>query len=261
MDDAVCIRHWDWSETSQTVSLFARNLGVLRAIAKGAKRERAPFSGGIDILTRGQAVAILKPNATLATLTAWDLQETFPGVRRHLNAHLAAIYMIDLIHHTVKASDPHPLLFDHLLDALRAISDHNAVDLALLRFQCHALTQLGLRAELSVDVRTGEPLATSAGLAFAPAFGGLTQAPTTDPAEERWRVRSETVELLRAVWNSEIPPDAGPDAVPDDALDASAVGRANRLLASYVTHILGHALPSVPAVFPGLRLPVPRGRA
>lgn len=44
-DDAVCIRHWDWSETSQTVSLFTRGHGLVRALAKGSKRPKSPYSG------------------------------------------------------------------------------------------------------------------------------------------------------------------------------------------------------------------------
>ncbi|MHC4990131.1 MAG: DNA repair protein RecO, partial [Planctomycetota bacterium] len=59
-DQAVCIRHWDFSETSQTVSLLSREHGVIRGLAKGAKREKGTFSGGIDLLTVGEVVAITK---------------------------------------------------------------------------------------------------------------------------------------------------------------------------------------------------------
>ena len=51
-DQAICIRHWDYSETSQTVGLFGRTLGCFRGLAKGARRERGSFSGGLDLLTR-----------------------------------------------------------------------------------------------------------------------------------------------------------------------------------------------------------------
>ena len=37
-DYAICIRRWDFSETSQTVSLFTRESGIIRGLAKGAKR-------------------------------------------------------------------------------------------------------------------------------------------------------------------------------------------------------------------------------
>ena len=98
-DIALCIRHWDWSETSQTVSLFTRTHGLIRGIAKGSKREKSNFSGGIELLTRGQALFILKPAADLANLTAWDLQETFPAIRRNLSSFYSAMYMADLLQH------------------------------------------------------------------------------------------------------------------------------------------------------------------
>ena len=60
-DSAVCLRCWDYSETSQTVSLLTREHGILRGLAKGAKRPKASFSGGFDPLTCGQLVAIIKP--------------------------------------------------------------------------------------------------------------------------------------------------------------------------------------------------------
>ena len=49
-DEAICIRHWDFSETSQTVGLFSRTHGLIRAIAKGSRRERGGFSGGVDLI-------------------------------------------------------------------------------------------------------------------------------------------------------------------------------------------------------------------
>ena len=67
-DDAVCIRQWDWSETSQTVSVFAREHGLLRGVAKGSKRENSRFSGGLEVLTRGEVMAIVKPTAEMANL-------------------------------------------------------------------------------------------------------------------------------------------------------------------------------------------------
>ncbi|MEY3021187.1 MAG: hypothetical protein RIS86_383, partial [Planctomycetota bacterium] len=77
VDQAICIRQWDWSETSQTVSLFCRAHGVLRGLAKGARRERGSFSGGIDLLARGEVVAVTKPDRELQTLTAWTLLQIF----------------------------------------------------------------------------------------------------------------------------------------------------------------------------------------
>src|SRR5262245_29673755 len=135
VDNAVCIRTWDFSETSQTVSLFTREHGIIRGLAKGAKREKGPFSGGPDVLTRGEGAPIVKPTKELANITAWHLQDLFPWLRRSLPANRAAMYMADLVHHMLIDHDPHPRVFDGFAEALSAMSEAAAVEPALLRWQ------------------------------------------------------------------------------------------------------------------------------
>jgi DNA repair protein RecO (recombination protein O) len=120
-DEAICIRHWDWSETSQTVCLLTRTHGVVRGLAKGSRRERSRFSGGFEVLTRGQALFILKAGSELATLTEWDLAEVFPVLRRDLRSFYAGMYLADLLLHSIRDHDPHPGAFDAALLCLRSL--------------------------------------------------------------------------------------------------------------------------------------------
>ena len=123
-DTAICIRRWDFSETSQTVSLFTREHGVIRGIAKGAKREKGPFSGGFDVLTGGQVVAIVKTGRELATLTEWHLEDTYRVLRQRLDANRAGLYMADVVHRLLTDHDPHVALFDALAAALVDLEPH-----------------------------------------------------------------------------------------------------------------------------------------
>ncbi|QKK09566.1 MAG: DNA repair protein RecO [Planctomycetota bacterium] len=122
-DDAICIRHWDWSETSQTVSLFSCEHGIVRGIAKGSKREKAPFSGGLELLTRGEVVAIVRSNGSLATITSWDLRDAYTGVRRSLRAFYVGSYLVDLLHHAVTDADPHPGLYHRMVEVFETLAD------------------------------------------------------------------------------------------------------------------------------------------
>jgi DNA repair protein RecO (recombination protein O) len=249
IDQAVCIRQWDWSETSQTVSVFSRAHGVLRGIAKGSRREHAPFSGGIEVLTRAEVSAIVKPASDLANITAWDLQETFPALRRSLPSFYTAMYMIDLVHHALSERDPHPLLFDALLDALRALAEPAGSRAALLRFQWAALSDTGYRPELDLDVTgSSRRLPAARTYAFLPRLGGFTDdSPAPPPPAPYWRVRAETLDLLRLVANGALPATgefaAGAEAS-NDSLD-----RATRLLAAYFREVLGRDIPSMTALF------------
>jgi DNA repair protein RecO (recombination protein O) len=226
-DDAFCVRHWDFSETSQTVSIFGREHGLIRGLAKGARRERGSFSGGFDLFTRGEIVAIQKPGRELATLTEWTLQETFPILRQSLPANRAAWYFADLVVRFIHHPEPHPRSWDAFHQALRALQapEHEGVtpEATMLSFQWRVLDDLGYRPRLTLDGLPGEET-----VAFDPRSGGIVE---DTGHQERWRVRRATVALLEEVQerSGEVPRDSDPESI----------RRANRLLGAWVRELMG----------------------
>lgn len=263
VDQAVCIRQWDWSETSQTVSLFGREQGLVRAIAKGSKRgggEGGKFSGGLEVLTRGEMTAIIKSTPGLATLTAWDLQETFPALRTGLSSFYSGMYIADLVQHMVTERDPHPDLFDAMLVALRGLGAARRDRVAVLGFQWATLDATGYRPRLEEDVLTGEALGDARLYAFLPSLGGLSVEAAKGggepgrvfhfspglgpvPAGPVWRVRRETVGVLRTLDQG-----ANPGTLEHELPD-EAIRRASRLLASYLRHVAGRDMASMAMLF------------
>ncbi len=241
VDLAICVRQWDWSETSQTVSLFSREHGLIRGVAKGARRPEARFSGGLEVPTLGEIVAIVKTTPVLATLTGWDVRETFPAMRRSLSAFYAGMYGVDLVHHALQERDPHPALFDALLAALRSLGHGQSADLlAAVRFQWAALEQTGFRPDLGHDALTGDELPAASVYLFSPSLGGFLPDRAIDGSGggRLWRVRAETLHTLRGIATDS----AGPDV-------DSGVLRAGRLLAAYLREILGRDLASAMPLF------------
>ncbi len=238
-DTALCIRRWDFSETSQTVSLFLREAGIVRGLVKGAKRPGGAFGGGIDLLSLGRVTALVKPSSELATVTEWHLLETFPALRENLEANRAGLYMADLIHHMLNEHDPHPRLFDTMLAALRALSDDEKTQRTLLHFEWALLCETGYRPQLDHDARTGQELPESGPtLAFSAGAGGVV-SDTGEP--DRWRVRRETIELIRDVASGR-----SPEAEP------RRWRRGARLLAAYIRQVLGAEPKAMRWAFPEL---------
>lgn len=242
IDDAICIRQWDWSETSQTVSVFCRSLGVVRGLAKGARRPKAPYSGGLEILTRGSVGVIVKQSSDIALITEWDLLEQFPALRRSLEAHYAGMYMAELVHYAVHDHDPHAALYDALLGALRALGEDLPRRAALVDFQWAVLVETGYRPELACDVRTGEALAPAQAYRFHPALGGLIpDAPPTADTAGTWRVRRQTTDLLGRL---PMGPGVGAGSETREQLD-----RAGRFLAAYLRYVLGREPRMLPYLY------------
>lgn len=250
VDQAIVLRCWEFSETSQTVSLLTQAHGVLRGLAKGARRTKSTFSGGFEPLTRGEIVAITKPTTELATLTEWDLQEIYWGPRRATRAHYAGLYLADVTHHALLPGDPHPVVFETLSHALHTLDGTLTVDLIVLQYLWNLLTDTGYRPRLDLDdLPLKDPRSRTLG--FDPHTGRVVPDPHSDhnvsrPALSRsgqpgriWRVRSQTVSLLQDLSHAVRLDDRPPDQL----------RRASRLLAAYLSTILGKEIASAPALF------------
>jgi DNA repair protein RecO (recombination protein O) len=237
-DNAVVIRCWDFSETSQTVSLFTRDHGIIRGLAKGAKREHGSFSGGMDLLTRGEVVAIVKPTKDLATLTAWHLLDVYRALRTDLHCNRLGVYMTDLIQHMLIDQDPHPRVFDSFTGALANLALPSHRERAVLDLQWTLLDEAGYAPQLDRDAVTGDKLPeSSTSLTFSPAAGGVV---TEDGPG--WRVRPETIQALRSLARGGI----------DAQMPVEVLRRANRLLAVYFRDLIGKELPTMRWAFPDL---------
>jgi len=244
-DEGICVRQWDWSETSQTVSVLTRGRGLVRAVAKGSRRPNAPFSGGIELLTRAEVGLIIKPASDLALLTEWNLAEHFPVLRRSLPVYHAGLYGAELVVRMISDHDPHPDAFDALLDLLRAMEGPERVPVCLLAFQRSMLRACGYDPVLDRDVRSGGPLGDAEVVRFVPELGGVVpggvevtiggDGAAQGRKAEAWKVRRSTL-----------------DALLGRAGGAAEVDRANRLLGAYIRTIIGASPRTLELVMPGL---------
>jgi DNA repair protein RecO (recombination protein O) len=243
-DLGVCVRHWDWSETSQTVSIFTRERGIVRGIAKGARREHSAFSGGIELLTVGEVGLIVKQgrgDATLTTLTSWDVREHFVMPRRVLGCFNVGMAMADAVQRSMQEFDPHVRSFAALLEGLRGMEQGKPALECLVRFVWELASDLGYGLNVTRDVRTGAALVNPGGDAatvwFVPEEGGFTQQREV----KGWGTRWQTVEGLRAIERGETL--ANPE-------------RAARLLGSYLTYVIEAEIPALQSVLDAMANPV-----
>ena len=118
---ALVLRTTDWSETSRIATLWTREFGKVRALAKGGRRLKSNFENALDLLTVCSIVFLRKSSGSLDLLTEAQVIQRFPRLRTDLAALYAAYYVAELLADWTQDYDPHPLLFDEALDALREL--------------------------------------------------------------------------------------------------------------------------------------------
>src|SRR6478672_6674926 len=131
-DRCICLRKVEYSETSQILTLFSRDHGLQRVVAKGAHRRTkagaSKFDGGLDMLDVGQAVFTQRLERDLSLL--------------------------------FEEHDPHPDMFDRLELTLGELISPRAEE-AFLAFQLDLLRESGYLPEMSLCVNCSLPTATA----------------------------------------------------------------------------------------------------
>src|SRR3984957_13706725 len=104
---ALVLRVVEFSETSSGVTLFTREFGKIRGLAKGARRLKGPFESALDLLATCRIVFLRKSSDALDLLTEAKLERRFRPAKGDLAALYAAYYLAELLDELTDDNDPH----------------------------------------------------------------------------------------------------------------------------------------------------------
>ena len=197
-DQAIVLKHLDYSETSQVLAMLTREHGALRLIAKGVRRStKTRFAVGIDLLERGELLYAPARGDGLGTLTEWRQVDAHLGLRNSLPAWYAAQYAAEATACMTEADDPAPVLFDALAAALAALSRGGAPLQALIEYQRALLAGAGLQPDLSRCVMCDRPAPPNRAGYFSAVHGGLVCTGCEPKAPDRRLVKAATLQAMR----------------------------------------------------------------
>ncbi len=154
-DTAICIRTTDYSETSQVVTFFTRTAGKVDAIAKGSKRPKSSFGGPLEIFSYGQIMFTDSSRERLSTLTEFVQQKDFSSLAKNHFGLNCAYLAVELTDKLTTDYDPHPELFDSLVEFFQNLQNSKAdADrlVLLILFQLSLLRETGLQPVLNICV-------------------------------------------------------------------------------------------------------------
>ena len=236
-DDAICLRHSEWSETSQLATLLCREHGLIRGLARGSRRERSAFSGGFELLARGAVVFFEKPTRELANITAWDLTHTHGHLRGELSSVWRAMFAVDLVQRALPLREPHPRSFDQLAGLLIGRS---IAMLDLTAFQWALLDEAGHKPDLDPP-NDGDD---ERGVVYFLPSAGRVESSRPFGSDTAWPMRRRTLEALRSITRG-----SHAESRPRTREEADTWSRAAAFLCSYWMWVLGRPIPTARAVF------------
>jgi DNA repair protein RecO (recombination protein O) len=190
--EAIVLAALDYGEADTIVTLFTREYGKIRGIARHGKKSVKRFGAALEIFARLRLRLVLKEG--LCNLRNADIMTVFPRIRADLTKIGYAGYACEVVDRFLPEAQYNPRLFRLLsaylehLDAFPACADDRRF------FETNLLNIVGYRLSLDRCERCGEGVVSSpAGVSF------VTRAkPVCDGCGRVWLpVATDTLSTLK----------------------------------------------------------------
>jgi DNA repair protein RecO (recombination protein O) len=144
--EAVVLRHSDFGEADRLLTLYTRETGKVRAIAKGVRKIRSRKAGHLEPFTR---VALQLAQARdLPIVTQAETIDAYLPIREDLLRTGYAAYVIEMLDRFTYEEGENTAIYRLLTDTLARLADPRDPYLALRYYEIHLLEHLGFRPEL-----------------------------------------------------------------------------------------------------------------
>lgn len=169
---AITLKSRKWGEADRIVTLYARQLGKIRAVARGARRLKSRLGAALEPLTMCELNLFEKSGDSLYRVSQVDLIEPFVRFREDLTLMAAAARMANVVGAVTPDGDPDPELFDTLEQGLLSLVTSDDPALTALLFQIRLLGLTGFRPQTDHCAACGKSREIHEPQ-FSPASGGL----------------------------------------------------------------------------------------
>lgn len=153
--EGVILRRQDLGEADRLTTIYTREFGKLRLVAKGVRRPGSRKSGHLEPFTR--AALLIARGRGLDIITQADALEDFPALQADLHRLGHASYLVELVDRfSVEEGEGNPALYQLLLRSLKRLTDPalNA-GAVILFFQLRLLDIAGYRPDFFQCVHCG----------------------------------------------------------------------------------------------------------
>ncbi|MFH2102401.1 MAG: DNA repair protein RecO [Chloroflexota bacterium] len=146
--EAVVLRYVDWGEADRLLTLYSRERGKLRAVAKGVRRIRSRKAGHLEPFTR--VLLQLAKGRDLPIVTQAETVNAHIPLREDLIKMATAFYVVELLDRfTYEENHENINVFRLLTETIERISSLADSWLAVRYFEMRILDYLGFRPQLA----------------------------------------------------------------------------------------------------------------
>ena len=147
--EAVILDSIRWKESSKIVTMFSREWGLIKVIARGVYRNKSLFAGKLESLNRVETIINSRQSRSLQILTEADVIDSFNAVRLDLDRLPYAFAILELIRQTIQESHTDTVFYDFIIILLEAIKITKKPAIVFCYFLLKLVSFLGFKPNLN----------------------------------------------------------------------------------------------------------------
>ncbi len=145
--EALILRKSSYGEADLLLTLFSRELGKFRAIAKNAKKSQKRFGGRLDFFNH-LAIEVILKKGRFNLIGDVALRESHRAIAESVDSFVAATRILELLDLLTPEHEPAGELFDLTVKTLGFLSEKREPYSVFLVFLLRTLTICGYRPDL-----------------------------------------------------------------------------------------------------------------
>jgi DNA repair protein RecO (recombination protein O) len=157
--EAIVLRTSNIGDQDKIVVFFCREKGILRGVAKGARKFGNRFGSSLEPLSVVRVFYYEKERRDLVTISGCDLIESFFEIQTEPATAFLLSYFAELIEEFAPTRAREEVLYRLLLSVLRGLKEGGEREFAAAYFEAWFLQANGLLPDLAVCRKCGQPLA------------------------------------------------------------------------------------------------------
>jgi DNA repair protein RecO (recombination protein O) len=144
--EGIVLSRKDFGEADRLLTVFTREYGKLKQIAKGVRRPKSRKAGHLELFTRVQLLAAR--GRELDVITQVEAIETYPQLSKDLQLIGQASYILELVKHFAVQGEINRELYRLLVETLERLNSGDPPSKVTRYFELRLLELAGYRPEL-----------------------------------------------------------------------------------------------------------------
>lgn len=192
--EAIVLRRIDFGEADRLLTLYSRDWGKIKAIAKGARKPQSRKTGHVELFMRTEF--LIARGRDLGIITQAEMVESYEALRGDLIRTTYASYAVELLDRFTAEEDKNPRLYSLLNEALRWFAGAPDLRLVARYYELRLLALAGYQQQLFRCVSCGQAIEEQDQF-FSAELGGLLCPSCRDADRRAQPISAVAVKVFR----------------------------------------------------------------